>query len=107
VEVKTFEAAPNYPMTDPTGPKHTVEGVVQEVKCFLPTMMTLSLQTHGKTIALYRNNYYKITFTAVNFTPQGDLHPCTDLVGLKARVEYSEVGDPSVAGQILSMQLSK
>jgi hypothetical protein len=43
----------------------------------------------------------------LNFTPKGDLNPCTDIEGLKAKVEYAEVSDKSIAGQIVSVELSK
>jgi hypothetical protein len=32
---------------------------------------------------------------------------CTDIEGLKAKVQYAEVSDKSVAGQIVSVELSK
>jgi hypothetical protein len=44
---------------------------------------------------------------ATNFAPKGDLNPCTDIEGLKAKVGYAEVSDKSIAGQILSVELSK
>jgi hypothetical protein len=56
---------------------------------------------------LYRNDFKQIDFTAANFTPKGDLNPCADIEGLKARVQYAEVSDKSIAGQIISVELSK
>jgi hypothetical protein len=63
--------------------------------------------SNGKSVSLYRNDFNQIEFTAANFTPQSDLNPCTDIEGLKAKVQYAEVSDKSVAGQIISVELSK
>jgi hypothetical protein len=43
----------------------------------------------------------------MNFTPKSDLNPCTDIEGFKAKVEYAEVSDKSIAGQIVAIELSK
>ena len=61
----------------------------------------------GKTISLYSNNYLHIEFSAANFTPQGKMNPCTMIEGMKARVVYAEVSDKLIAGQILSVELTK
>lgn len=33
------------------------------------------------------------------------MNPCAMIEGMKARVEYAEVSDKSIAGQILSIEL--
>jgi hypothetical protein len=53
------------------------------------------------------NDFYQVEFTVTNLTPKSDINPCTDIEGLKAKVEYVEVSDKSVAGQIISIELSK
>jgi hypothetical protein len=50
---------------------------------------------------------FKITFTAGNFTPDSEVKPCTGIEGMKAFVDYAEVIDKAVAGQIVSIELSK
>ena len=77
--------------------------------CAYPTTITLSVDPSGKAPAvdLYRNDFKQIEFSALNFAPKGDLNPCTDIEGLKAKVEYAEVSDKSIAGQIVSVELSK
>jgi hypothetical protein len=40
--------------------------------------MELKVEGGGKTLSLHSNNYFKIQFSAVNFTPEGELHPCAD-----------------------------
>jgi tetratricopeptide (TPR) repeat protein len=99
--------APKYPTEPATGPHHWVKGVLRSVQCSYPKILTLKVDEAGKLISLYQNDFYQIGFTVTNFTPKGDINPCTDIEGLKARVEYAEVSDKSIAGQILSIELSK
>ena len=72
-----------------------------------PSAMTLSVVEAGKTIPLYSNNYLHVEYSAANFIPQGTLNRCTMIEGMKARVVYSEVSDKSIAGQVLSVELTK
>ena len=83
---------------DPRTPKHGY-----------PSVITFDLERSGtpRTLLLYRNDFKQIEFSATNFTPKGDLNPCTDMEGLKAKVQYAEVTDKSVAGQVISVELSK
>jgi tetratricopeptide (TPR) repeat protein len=98
-----------YPTEAPTGPHHTVRGVLRGVHCGYPSVLTFNLERSGtsRTLLLYRNDFKQIEFSATNFTPKGDLNPCTDMEGLKAKVQYAEVSDKSVAGQVISVELSK
>ena len=72
-----------------------------------PANMELKKEGDGKMLFLHSNNYFKIQFTALDYTPVGELHPCADLEGMKARVEFFEGSDKSAEGQILSIELSK
>jgi tetratricopeptide (TPR) repeat protein len=105
--IREASTTPTYPTEPPTGTRHTVRGVLSGVQCYYPSIMTLSVVEDGKTISLYSNNYLHIEFSASNFTPQGTMNPCTTIQGMKARVQYAEVSDKSVAGQILSVELTK
>jgi tetratricopeptide (TPR) repeat protein len=98
---------PKYPTEAPTGPRHTARGILRSVHCSYPTILTLSVDQAGKAVSLYRNDFNQIAFSATNFSPKSDLNPCTDIEGMKAKVAYAEVSDKSVAGQILSVELSK
>jgi hypothetical protein len=101
--------AAKYPTEAPTGKRHSARGILRGVRCSYPTILTLSVDPSGRgpAVFLYRNNFMQIEFRALNFTPKGDLDPCKDIEGLKATVEYAEVSDKSVAGQIVSVELSK
>lgn len=98
---------PNLPPGPPTGPRHTVHGALREISCFYPKGLLLSVQSSGKPVALYSNDMYGIAFTVLNFTPAKEMNPCVDFTGLKASVVYAESSDPAIAGQIVSMELSK
>jgi hypothetical protein len=68
----------------------------------------LELEVDGtKNITLYANDYYKINFLATNYTPDGEIHPCTDLEGKRAIVLYAVTADETAAGEIVSIALSR
>ena len=99
--------APKHPTETPHGPKQTAQGVIKGVQCTDPSTIELKVEEGGKAVSLYSNNYYEIPFSASNFTPQGEIHPCTDLEGTKASIQYFATSDKTVDGQILSIELSK
>lgn len=96
-----------YPTGPPTGPSHTIHGIVESVQCTIPSVITLTIKNADKSVFLYSNDLNKIDFEAANFNPQGTFYPCRQLPGWKATVKYGEVADKSVDGQIISMLLSK
>jgi len=100
---------PKYPTEEPTGKRHTASGVLRSVQCTYPSVLTFTVQPAGTaaSVSLYRNDFKLIEFSATNFSPKGDLDPCHDIEGMKAKVAYAEVSDKTVAGQILSVELSK
>jgi tetratricopeptide (TPR) repeat protein len=102
---------PGYPAGPASGVQRTVSGVLRGVKCQYPTLLTLTLEKPGgapnKPVALYTNNYFKIQFSAANYKATQDILPCSGIEGMKAKVVYAEVTDPRVAGQILSIELSR
>jgi hypothetical protein len=72
----------------------------------MPAKMELKLESRGATVVLHSDNYYKVRFSAVGFIPAGELHPCTELEGMRARVEFVEASG-SKPGQITSVELQK
>ena len=69
--------------------------------------MELKVEGDGKTVSLHSNNYFKIRFTAINFTPEPELNPCSELDGMKGNVEFFDASGKSAEGQIFSIELSK
>jgi hypothetical protein len=109
IKAKNSDDGPQYPTEPPTGVRHSARGILRSVHCSYPSVITLTVDQPGKgpAVLLYRNDFKLIEFSASNFTPKGDLNPCSDLEGLKSKVDYAEVSDKSVAGQIISVELSK
>jgi tetratricopeptide (TPR) repeat protein len=105
--VGKMEDKPDYPAGDAKGPQHTIKGILRDVRCSYPNVLALTVDQAGKSTTLYTNNYFKVTFTTANFEPEGDLKPCTGIEDMKASVKYAEVSATAVAGQIISIELSK
>lgn len=102
------EDTPNYPTEDSKGAQHTISGVLRDIRCSYPTVLALTVDAPaGKKTTLYTNNYYKVVFTTANYEPEGDIKPCSGIEDMKATVKYAEVSDKTVAGQILTIELSK
>ena len=102
----TPDTDPHYPDTPPTGPHRTAKGILHNVQCTYPTILTLTVEGGAKPIALYTNHMYKVEYWAGNFYPKGGLDPCK-IEGMKAVVTYTDVQDPRVAGQIVSVMVNK
>jgi tetratricopeptide (TPR) repeat protein len=102
-----MEDKPRFPTGDSTGARHTIRGVLHGVQCSSPNVFALRMEQGGKMITLYNNDYLTIVFTTANYEPEGEIKPCTSIEDMKASVRYAEVSDKVVAGQILSIELSK
>ena len=91
------------------GPHRNVTGILKRVHCSPPAALDLEVDVDGgKTVALYTRNYYKLTFTALGFVPKADLHPCKDLEGMDATVEYVESrAIKGKAGGLISVELHR
>ena len=71
----------------------------------MPAVLDAKLTSSGGSTQLHSDNYYRIQFSALGFTPEGELHPCTDLEGATAKVDYVEVSD--AGAQIVAVELRK
>jgi tetratricopeptide (TPR) repeat protein len=96
-----------HPTETPHGKMLTARGVLRGVTCSDPAVMEVRLEGGAKTLSLYSNNYYKLDYSAANFTPSGEIHPCQDLEGMKAEVEYFVTADKTVNGQIVGIMMIK
>jgi tetratricopeptide (TPR) repeat protein len=105
--IGTAEDTPNYPTEESKGPQHTIKGVLRNIRCSYPNVLALTVDDSGNKTTLYTNNYHKVVFTTANYEPDGDIRPCIGIEDMKASVKYAEVTDKNVAGQILSIELSK
>jgi tetratricopeptide (TPR) repeat protein len=101
------DGAAETPKLERRGPRRTVQGKLSNVQCSYPAAMTLTVEVAAKRLELRAANFYKVEYSASNFSVTGSLNPCNDLQGMSAKVEYFEPVSPSVEGQIISIQLSK
>jgi tetratricopeptide (TPR) repeat protein len=105
---QTVDAVPKVKHPDSAdGPKHTILGVMQEVKCSYPMVLELRVVGAKDSVTLYNNNFSKINLTVLGFTPKGSMNPCEDFNGMKARVQYAESTDKTVNGQVFAIELRK
>jgi len=81
--------------------------VIHEVTCGYPTVIEFRVESAKAAVKVYSNDFSKITLTAVGFTPNGAVNPCSDFDGMKARVQYAETTDKTVDGQIFAVELRK
>jgi Tfp pilus assembly protein PilF len=86
-------------------PHHFLTGVLRNVHCSTPAM-DLNLISGGKTLGLHANNYFKVEYSVLDATLKGDLHPCADLEGRSAKVEYVESSDKNAAF-LLAVEIHK
>jgi hypothetical protein len=96
-----------HPTETPHGPDLYLQGVIRGVHCNGPGILEMRVESAKGSVMLYSNDAYKIDYRALNFTPEGEIHPCQDLEGMKARVHYFATADKTVDGQITTIALSK
>jgi tetratricopeptide (TPR) repeat protein len=101
------EVRPKHPVEPPVGPKHEAVGFIRGVQCSYPAVIEFRVEGAKKTVSVYGSNYYKLDVSALGYTPEGDLNPCKDLEGMKARVQYAESSDKTVDGQVIAIELRK
>ncbi len=86
--------------------KKIAKGILHVVKCSPVTgLLNLQLQGPKDTILLSSSSYWQVEFSAENYTPQGEIQPCSDLEGAQGTVLYAEAEGKDAVGQILSIQL--
>ncbi len=100
------DTAPKHPDAA-SGPKHSLTGVIQSVKCSYPSVIEFQLKAPAKTVALYNNNFMKIDLSVLGFTPADSMNPCKDFEGRSALIKYAETADKTVDGQVLAIELHK
>jgi hypothetical protein len=83
------------------------DGAITEVECKGGATLELTVASPSGTRHLYTDNYFKVLYRALNYTPQGDLNPCVDLKGMNGRITYHPEKDHPQKGQIVEVQLTK
>jgi len=117
VIIETPSDNPHFPTAAPTGPQHIATGIVRNVQCYYPAILSLDLESSGKSVTYYTNDYLKVDYYNMNFVPKGSLDPCKDIDGMKATIHYTDVPNTPApntqapanppAGQIVKIALTK
>lgn len=88
------------------GPRSSADGKIASVAC-AGASMDVILATSAGVLTLHSPNYFNLPFTAANFKPEGELHPCTDLRGRKAHVAFWKTKGQHDHGELISVELWK
>jgi hypothetical protein len=89
------------------GPHRFVTGTIKNVQCSGLSAMDFVVVAGAHEVGMHSPNYYKIQFSALGFTPAGDMQPCTQIEGRPAKVEFIEPADKSVKDRVVSVELHK
>ena len=97
-----------YPQRPPVLPSRQVaEGTIKDSKCSGPSTLELTLSSSAGVMQLFNDNYLKITYSALNYTPQGILNPCADMKGRHARITYHAAQGQPNQGEMVAVELVK
>lgn len=91
--------------TTPRGPQRTATGTIHGVHCTARTVLVFTLEGSSKALQLKSSNYFRVSYSALNFTPTADMDPCKDLEGAKAKVQYFESAAGS--GEVTAIEISR
>ncbi|HWT65535.1 MAG TPA: tetratricopeptide repeat protein [Terracidiphilus sp.] len=108
-QVLTADAKPRHPASPPTGPRHTVEGVMDKAECTYPAVLDLEVMPKASSavLHLYAGDFTKIQLTSDSAQTAEALNPCADFNGRAARIVYAESADKSADGQLVSIELRR
>jgi tetratricopeptide (TPR) repeat protein len=84
-----------------------VTGTIKNVQCTGISAMDFVIVTGAHEIGVHADNYYKIQFFVLGYVPVGDIHPCEQIEGKPAKVEFIEPADKSIKNRIVSIKLHK
>lgn len=83
------------------------EGTIRLAKCSTPSTIEITLDLSGGALMLYSDDFMKIPFMAIDFTPKGVLNPCKDIQGLRARIAYHPAKSQPSQGEVVEIWLMK
>jgi len=83
------------------------EGIIEDAKCSSASTLEITLKSTAGVMQLYSDNYFKIPYSALNFTPKGILNPCTDIKGWHARITYRPAKGQATQGEMGAVGLVK
>jgi tetratricopeptide (TPR) repeat protein len=103
-EKAVADPAPDQPV--PTGPHHSLTGLLTDVTCH-GAALDLELSVGGKRFPMHANNYFKVQYSTLGVDLEGNLKPCSDLDGKRARVEYIDSGTQGGPAALVAIEIHK
>jgi len=88
------------------GAKDMADGQIKTVNC-KGRSMDMTFDDSYEILRLHTNNYFKVSFSAINFTPSGTINPCKTTKGMYARVYYYHIKGHPKEGDLISVELRK
>ena len=88
------------------GQRDMADGQIKDVRCNGRTM-DMVFDTSEEILHLHASNYFKVDFSAINFTPKGTMNPCKEGKGMYARVYFYHIKGHPHDGDLISVQLRK
>jgi tetratricopeptide (TPR) repeat protein len=103
----TGEPVSPSPEREVHGAQRFLTGTIKHVQCSGLSAMDFVVAAAGHETEMHSDNYYKIEFSALGFTPAGDMQPCTQIEGRPAKVGFIEPSDKSIKDRVVSVELHK
>lgn len=88
------------------GAKDMADGQIKTVTCKGRTL-DMTFDDSYEILRLHTDNYFKVNFSAINFTPSGTMNPCKTAQGMYARVYYYHIKGHPREGELISVELRK
>jgi len=88
------------------GAEDMADGQIKNVIC-KGRALDMDFDDSYEILHLHTDNYFKVNFSAIDFTPKGILNPCKTVKGMYARVYYYHIKGHPHEGDLISVQLRK
>jgi len=88
------------------GPKDMADGQIKSVTC-KGRSLDMAFDDSYEILHLHTDNYFKVDFSAINFTPSGIMNPCKTAKGMYARVYYYDIKGHANQGDLISVEFRK
>ncbi len=88
------------------GPKDMADGQIKSVTC-RGRAMDMTFDESYEILHLHTDNYFKVDFSAINYTPHGEMNPCKTAKGMYARVYYYHIKGHPKEGDLIAVQFRK
>ena len=103
--IKPDASARKYPLSA-RGARDMADGQIKTVQC-RGRAMTMTFDDSDEILHLYADSYFKVDFSAINFTPKGTMNPCKTTKGMYARVHFYHIKGHPREGELTSVELRK